>query len=128
VAEPATSVRLVGFAELGAALAASPRTFDDAYVAARRSVAAVLVTAAQGRAPSRTGTLRGTISPDTSQGVGGLTWGTDYGGVIHWGWPDHNIAANRFATQGASATESRWLDVIDAANESALSVIAASAP
>lgn len=120
----AVTVRLQGFDELAAALAASPGTFDRAYGAARRQVAGIITSAALARAPRLTGTLRGTIAPDTSTGVGGTRWGTDYGGVIHFGWPARNIAAQPFARDAARATESRWLDVIDNANAHALEIIA----
>jgi hypothetical protein len=92
----------VGFAELAAALKASPGTFDRCT--ARR--------AAPSRASSRAPparvhrrapvTLRGTILPDTSTGVGGTRWGTDYGGPIHFGWPDRHIAAQPFARDAAA--------------------------
>lgn len=120
------TVTLVGFAELARALNASPGTFAQVYGKARRTVAGIITSAALSRAPVLSGTLRGTIAPETSEGVGGTRWGTDYGGVIHFGWPDRNIVAQPFARDAASATESRWLDVISAANDEALNIIASS--
>jgi hypothetical protein len=120
------SVTYVGFKELGAALRDSADTFDRTYANARRTIAGIITSAARARSPVLTGTLRGTISPDTSTGVGGTRWGTDYGGPIHFGWPDRHIAAQPFARDAAAATEPQWLAVIEAANDEALDIIASS--
>lgn len=70
--------------------------------------------AAAARAPRRSGKLAGSIRPGATQKAGVVRAGRasiPYAGVIHWGWPGHNIAAQPFLTEAAAATESTWSDL-----------------
>lgn len=91
-------------------------TFTDAMTPAARAIGRVVAAAARARAPVLTGQLRGTIRATLAdRTTGGVQWGTPYGGVIHFGWPGHNIAPHPFATDAADATRSQWAAIVNRA-------------
>lgn len=86
----------------------------DANAAVSRIVAAE----AARRAPKRSGRLAAGVrgSRAVSRAVvraGGAA--VPYAGPIHWGWPAHNIDAQPFAADAATATEHVWLPVYETA-------------
>lgn len=56
---------------------------------------------ARGRAPSRSGRLAASVKAKGTQKSASISAGArlQYAGVIHWGWPGHNIAAQPFLTE-----------------------------
>jgi hypothetical protein len=67
----------------------------------------------RGRVPEVSGALKATIRSAGTKTAGIVRAGNNsrvkYAGPIHWGWPDRNIPANPFASEGAQASEPRWL-------------------
>jgi hypothetical protein len=73
---------------------------------------AVIVSAANARAPRRSGALAGTIRSARQARKVIVMAGSarvPYAGPIHWGWPARHIAPNPFLSQAAQSTESTWL-------------------
>lgn len=72
--------------------------------AANRRVAASNARAAQARAPKRTGRLaRSTVGVAGPGNVARVQSSLIYSGVIHNGWPRHNITANPFIRDAVEA-------------------------
>jgi len=85
----------------------------DAHAAVGNMVAAT----ARGMAPRRSGALAGSIRASRAAGsiaIKAGSAGIPYAGVIHWGWPAHNIAANPFLSDAATSTETAWVAVYEA--------------
>lgn len=78
---------------------------------AHRTAAQTISTAAARNAPRRTGRLAGSLTPTAGDDLATVASNQPSAGVIHWGWPGHNITANPFLTQAAEATEPRWFGV-----------------
>jgi hypothetical protein len=68
----------------------------------------IMLAAAKERAPVKSGNLRASGSVDGA----GVKFTAPYAPPIHWGWRARNITPNRFALEGARATEGAWLDVL----------------
>lgn len=91
-------------------------TFSDAMEPAARAIGRLVASAARARTPVLSGRLRGTVRAELAdRTTGGVTWGTPYGGVIHFGWAGHNIAPQPFATDAANATQPQWEALINRA-------------
>lgn len=91
-------------------------TFSDAMEPAARAIGRLVASAARARTPVLSGTLRGTVRATLAdRTTGGVTWGTPYGGVIHFGWRGHGIAPHPFATDAANATKPQWEAIINRA-------------
>lgn len=72
---------------------------------AMREIAAIIVQAAKGRVPKRSGKLAMSIRPGAAKtksivyAGNGRKNGAPYAGVIHYGWPAHSISARPFLDQ-----------------------------
>lgn len=80
--------------------------------AVNRKAADVVVPAAQGLAPVRSGRLEGSIRAGATQKAGVVRAGrkaVPYAGPIHWGWPGHHIKPHPFLADAAKQTEPGWV-------------------
>lgn len=62
--------------------------------------------------PHRSGRLAASVRAARQVGRARIQAGgaaVPYAGVIHWGWPSHNIAPQPFISTAAVATEPQWL-------------------
>jgi hypothetical protein len=79
----------------------------------------VVVGAARGRAPRRSGQLAASLFPVATPAGVTVSARAVYAGPIHWGWPARHIAANPFLSEAATRTEDTWvgfyLDEVQAA-------------
>jgi phage gpG-like protein len=75
------------------------------------AVGALVARNAAAGAPRRTGRLAASVRSSATNDRADITSSVVYAGVIHWGWPAHNIRSNPFATRAASATEPAWVDM-----------------
>ncbi len=78
-----------------------------------RRVVEPVVKVAQRRAPVRSSLLRSSIRPSSTQKVGSVSAGKasiPYAGVIHYGWPAHNIQGDPFLTDALDSTENQVYD------------------
>lgn len=81
------------------------------------AVGNMVVATASGMAPRRSGALAGSIRASRAAASITIKAGSarvPYAGVIHWGWPAHNIAANPFLSNAATSTESAWVALYEA--------------
>ena len=82
---------------------------------AYKTSAGVVATRAQSLAPHLSGDLRDSIRPLATQTKGRVAAGKyasrEYAGVIHYGWPGHNIEPQEFLHEALS---DEWPKVIDA--------------
>jgi len=79
---------------------------------ANAAAGAVIVSAAKARAPRKSGALAGSIrSARQARRVLVMAGGArvPYAGVIHYGWPRHNISPQPFLTDAAQETQPTWL-------------------
>jgi hypothetical protein len=81
------------------------------------AVGNMVAATASGMAPRLSGALAGSIR--ASRAAGGVTLKSGsaripYAGVIHWGWPAHNIAAQPFLSDAATSTEPAWTAMYEA--------------
>ena len=84
---------------------------------ANLAVGNIVVSAAQGLAPHRTGALAGSIRAARAAGSVAIRGGlrrVPYAGVIHWGWPARNIKAQPFLSDAATSTEAEWVALYEA--------------
>lgn len=100
-----------GAAELGRTLRVAAGELRDLSSADDRA-GAVIAAAARARAPRRTGRLAasvqfGAVAGAMAVGAGGPS--VPYAGVIHNGWPGHNITAQPFISDAARDTGPAWL-------------------
>lgn len=74
--------------------------------------AALIVNAARGRAPRRTGALAGSVSVGQVTGTVATAQATvRYGGFVHWG--TRHMAAQPFLSDAATSTEGAWLPLYE---------------
>ncbi len=78
------------------------------------------IVAGRGRslAPARTGALRGTIRAGRGKTKAVVRTGYEskrlpYAGVIHYGWPAHNIAPHPFMTAAIEQTRTQVIDRLE---------------
>lgn len=105
---PSRRVEVEGGARLSATLARASAAVGHLE---RPNAAAggVVVNAARGNAPHRTGRLASSLTARPS-GTGTTVGSTlPYAAPIHWGWPAHGIEPNPFAANAAQTTETRWV-------------------
>lgn len=110
---PRATVEVVGARELRRTLAKAGADLGD-FKAAHREVGAFVGSRSVALAPKVSGALAGSMRPSSAKTSAVVRFGSKaipYAGVIHWGWPGHNIAANPFASTAAETTESQWLPV-----------------
>lgn len=73
---------------------------------------AVLPTAKQ-LAPVRSGRLQASLRPFARGTRAGVRSNLVYANPIHWGWPRHNITADRFLLKASARTRDRALEEIE---------------
>lgn len=69
----------------------------------------LVVGAARGRAPKRSGVLAASLFPVVSATGVTVSSRLPYAGPIHWGWPARRIAAQPFLVDAAARTEDTWV-------------------
>jgi hypothetical protein len=109
-------VQVEGARELRKALKKAGEDLGD-LKALNAAIGNVVVAAARGKAPTRTGALAGSLR--SANIVGGVTVragsaGVPYAGPIHWGWPSRNIKAQPFVVEAAQTTEAEWVAMYEA--------------
>lgn len=80
------------------------------------SLGLIVVRAAQGKAPTLTGALRGTIRAGRGKTKAVVRAGgakTPYAGVIHYGWPARSIQPNPFLVDALQASRGAVLSGLD---------------
>lgn len=102
-------VRVRGAARLQATLHAAGRDVADMSSASTR-VATSVAQKARGRAPRRTGALARSTTGKGSREGAQLTATVVYAGVIHNGWPRHNIEAQPYIAQTIASEQSSIVD------------------
>jgi hypothetical protein len=103
-------IEVEGARELRRTLARAGHDLDD-LVAANSAVAALVSTRSKSSAPHRSGRLAGSIRGSKAKASAVVRAGgaaVVYAGVIHYGWPAHNIEPDKFLTDTARATEPQW--------------------
>lgn len=103
-------VRVVGGERLAATLARAADDMGDMRDGPDTAVR-VVVAAARGIAPRRTGRLAHGIEGRVQRGQVGLGVGgpaSVYGGVQEYGWPAHGIRPRRFLRSAAESTRPVW--------------------
>lgn len=115
---PRPSVEVTGAKELRRAIR---RAEDDlsksALKQAHRDAAEVVATEARYTVPVRSGTLAASIRAAGTQTKGVVRAGfakVPHAGVIHFGWPGHNISPQPFLYEAADARVDDVLDVYNA--------------
>jgi hypothetical protein len=109
----AATIEVEGARELRRTLAKAGADLDDLKTV-HREVGAYVGARAVADAPKVSGRLAGSMRPSAAKASATIRFGSasiPYAGVIHWGWPGHNIAANPFASTAAEETEPTWLDM-----------------
>lgn len=109
----ATQVRVIGGRRLRKTLKAAGVDLRE-LSAINKKAASVVAGSARGSAPARSGRLASSIRPGATQRAGVVRAGRaslPYAGVIHWGWPQRNIAAQPFLSEAAQSTESTWSEL-----------------
>lgn len=78
-----------------------------------RSTSSTIQRAGQARAPKMTGRLANSLVARADPMTAEVSSTLVYAGVIHWGWPGHNIEPQPFLTTAAQDTEPQWLREFD---------------
>lgn len=115
-------VRVEGLATLTRTMRKAGEDLGDLKDANARA-AAIVISAAAGMAPRRSGRLAGTLRSSRVAGRARILAGrasVPYGPPIHWGWPARGIRAQPFISEAARATEGTWLPLYLADVQSAL--------
>lgn len=92
-------IQVDGLRELTKSLRAVDRTLPRELTAIHKRIAQPIATRANQTVPRRTGRLAGSIRPLGSQRSAQVAAGRKnipYAGVIHFGWPRHNIDPQPF--------------------------------
>jgi hypothetical protein len=118
------SIKVEGLDRLTASLGALKSDLADIAPA---DAARIIGTAAQSRAPKRTGRMASSFSFTAENGTVSLRFGTAYAGPINFGVGPrvglrgpHNIPATRFLTGAVSDREAQWIESYkDAAQDAA---------
>lgn len=81
------------------------------------SVAQLVATRAEQRAPRRSGRLAASVRGNRAVSRATVLAGratVPYAGPIHWGWPKRGIEAQPFMTEAAQETEPVWIELYEA--------------
>lgn len=114
-------VELVGAERFARTTAAAARRLDALD---HGPAVTIMVNAAAGYAPKRTGRLSGSIRAFPREGDAAPLGSTlPYAGAIHNGWPAHGITAQPFVTRAVDATEPAWLAAYVRTVESVLDTV-----
>jgi hypothetical protein len=113
------AVQVTGAKELRRALQHMARDLDD-LKAIHREAAQDVADRAREKAPKRSGALAADIRVSATKTAGRVLVGRKkipYAGVIHFGWPRHNIAAQPFIfdalDERAGAVADRYVKRVD---------------
>jgi phage gpG-like protein len=71
---------------------------------------------AKGRAPKKSGALAATIKPSNTKNKSVIRAGSAkvvYAGVIHYGWPGHNIEPHPYLTDAVAEKQDEAVDVVE---------------
>lgn len=105
-------VEVVGLERLKATMRGVASQLAD-MTSTNREVANLNRASSSSRAPRKSGrlagSLRGVGTPDEANVESSLA----YAGVIHYGWPGHNIRANPFAEKAVTDTEAQQVNVYE---------------
>jgi len=107
------AVRVEGLAQFVRAMKAAEVDVDD-LKDANQAAGAIVLNAAQARAPRRTGALAGSGRANRAVRKAVIRFGSarvPYAGPIHWGWPRRHIRPQPFALDAAQASEPVWLGI-----------------
>lgn len=118
-------VKVEGARELRRTLKQAGDDLSD-LKSAHMDVASIVVPAAQGRAPHRSGALAGTIRPGATKTAAIVRAGSrrvPYAGVQEWGWGRRNISAQPYLGPAARATEVVWVAVYESRIDRILSKV-----
>jgi hypothetical protein len=69
-----------------------------------REIARIVAAAARAEAPIESGQLEASLRPSGTQRAARVVSRLIYAPVIHYGWPAHNIEANRFGDRALART------------------------
>jgi hypothetical protein len=108
---PEPVVRIEGLSELRRTCIKAGAQMEEFKEATQRT-GQVVSFHAMGLAPKRSGALAGSIRPARAASRVTVYAGSSsvpYAGVIHWGWPAHNIRSQPFLTDAASQSEPQWV-------------------
>lgn len=103
-----TEVRIRGLSRLRSTLKKAGVDMADMKTA-NTQAASTVAQAASARAPRRTGALAGSLKAARQVARARVYSNTPYAGAIHWGWPSHNIRAQKFLVEAADETQPQWL-------------------
>jgi hypothetical protein len=115
VADRSEGIRVTGAKELRRAIKkAEDQGLKDALKRAYRESATLVSDASKIRVPVKSGDLRNSIRPLGGIGSAVVAAGrgrtNDYAGVVHYGWPAHNIEPQEFIHE---ALKTKWDAVVD---------------
>ncbi|WP_445340852.1 HK97 gp10 family phage protein [Bifidobacterium sp. ESL0820] len=108
-------IEVKGSAQLARSLRKAGADAKD-LKAVNRKAASLVVPAAQGQAPVKSGRLTKTIRAGATQKAGIIRAGrasVPYAGPIHWGWPGHHIKPHPYLADAAKATEPAWVNLYE---------------
>jgi hypothetical protein len=115
-AVPSMQVKVEGGARLRRTLKQADDGIDD-LKAAHELVARIIIGAAQGTVPRRSGALASSMRPAKQQRraiiMAGGGRGKDkvrYAGPIHWGWPARNITPQPWIIEAGQRSQAQWVD------------------
>lgn len=105
-------VQVEGLARMQRTLRRAGQDIGD-FKKLHREVGRIVSRAGKATAPRRSGALKRTVRAGATNRAAtvraGNKGGVPYAGVIHWGWPAHNITAQPFLSDAATSTEAQWI-------------------
>jgi hypothetical protein len=112
---PAPVVEVKGGPELRRALKGIEDGLSD-LKETHAKIANVVTPVSRRDAPHRSGVLASSIRGSGTASAAIVRAGgakVPYAGVIHWGWPAHNIGAQPFLTDAGKATQPVWTGIYE---------------
>ncbi len=107
-------IEVHGAKELRRALKSLPKEYRRELATIHKKAVKPVVDTAKQIAPRRSGRLAGSIRALGSQTMGQVAVGkkaVPYAGVIHYGWPARNIAAQPFLEEALSRRQTQVLNI-----------------
>lgn len=74
-----------------------------------RQTSKIILQAAKATVPRDTGALAASMVPYADKMTASVSSPLPYAGVIHWGWPAHNIESNPWLLDAARKSEPVWV-------------------
>jgi hypothetical protein len=124
------AIKVTGAKEFRSAMKAMGADLSDLTAINRRLAEAVAGEARAG-APVLTGRLAGSVRPGATRTRGYVKAGSGsipYAGVIHFGWPRHNIAPNPFIYDALDDKKSEVIEAYEAHIEALVEKVARDTP